>query len=151
MCSEKLTEVFGIQLLRSRFTTLLKIKNFCKYKLVFVKDFAWTFSKVQHQLVFSMSLDNCFYMFWQKSGSLWKNRVLNVLLFLILWPTRLKSLPPALCWVKFKNTFCHRRSLSRLLIHILKHGHCLNILVTGYKEFHSTFQTSIVSKIFMSK
>ena len=35
-------------------------------------------------------------------------------------------------------------------VHILEHGHCLNILVIGYKEFHSPFQTSIVIKIFMS-
>ena len=34
-------------------------------------------------------------------------------------------------------------------INILGHGDCLNILVTGYKEFHSPFQTSIVIKIFM--
>ena len=32
-------------------------------------------------------------------------------------------------------------------VHILEHGHCLNILVIGYKEFHSPFQTSIVIKI----
>ena len=35
-------------------------------------------------------------------------------------------------------------------VHILEHGHCLNILVISYKEFHSPFQTSIVIKIFMS-
>ena len=34
--------------------------------------------------------------------------------------------------------------LIDFFIHILEHGHCLNILVIGYKEFHSPFQTSIV-------
>ena len=36
-------------------------------------------------------------------------------------------------------------------IHILEHGRFLNILVIGYKEFHSPFQTSILIKILMSK
>ena len=33
-------------------------------------------------------------------------------------------------------------------IHILEQGHCLNILKIGYKEYHTTFQTSITIKIF---
>ena len=32
-------------------------------------------------------------------------------------------------------------------IHTMEHGHCLNILVIGYKEFHRPFQTNIVIKI----
>ena len=36
-------------------------------------------------------------------------------------------------------------------IHILEHGRCLDILVIGYTEYHSLFQTSIVIKILMSK
>ena len=34
--------------------------------------------------------------------------------------------------------------LIDFFIHILEHGHYLNVLVIGYKEFHSPFQTSIV-------
>ena len=34
-------------------------------------------------------------------------------------------------------------------IHILKYEFFLNILVIGYKEFHSPFQTSTAIKIFM--
>ena len=36
-------------------------------------------------------------------------------------------------------------------IHILEHGRCLDILVIGYTESYSPFQTSIVIKILMSK
>ena len=53
--------------------------------------------------------------------------------------------------LNWKILFCHGRAFSRLLYSYLGTWACLNILVIGYKEFHSPFQTSIAIEVFKSK
>ena len=48
-----------------------------------------------------------------------------------------------------KHPFVTEGHSVDFFINILGHEHCLNILATVCKDFHSPFQTSILIKIFM--
>ena len=74
-------------------------------------------------------------------------------LFFTFWPAGFRhDLERIYIGLNWKILFCHGRTFSsRLLYSYLETWICLNILVIGYKEFHSPFQTSMAIKVFMSK